>query len=62
MSDRTGWITLADVSRICQLRGGTRDEDRWGLVSAPYATFLVRLRYNVKNGTQEALNSSDSVS
>jgi len=52
--DRTRWIALGDVSRIYHFRRGTSDEDRLGIVSAPYATFfLVGRRHDVKNGTQE---------
>jgi len=57
-------MALGDVSRIYHFRGGgTSSEDRLGVVSAPYTTlFLVRHRHEVKNGTQEALKISESVS
>lgn len=38
--DRTRWIALVDVSRICRFGGGTSDEDRLGTVSVPYATLF----------------------
>jgi hypothetical protein len=50
--DRSRWIALEDVSRICHFRGGTSDEDGLCVVSAPYATlFLVRRLHDVMNGT-----------
>jgi hypothetical protein len=62
MLDRTRWIALGDVSRIYHFRGGTSDEDRLGVVSAPYATlFWGRRRHDVKNGTRGAVKSSESV-
>jgi hypothetical protein len=61
--DRTRWIALGDVSRICHFSGETSNEDGLGVVSAPYATlFFVRRRHDVKNGTQGALKISESVS
>lgn len=63
MLDRTRWIVVGDVSRIYHFSGGTSNEDRLGVVSAPYVIlFLVRRPHDVKNGTQGALKISKSVS